>query len=108
MRKDPRLNAKSMPFRNYLLIFLCMLFFCGSYAGLYFLQIKSNALIYIILSMFTYVVLISLVLCFLFAFFVVISLCGPFIGCVMPHNASRPEIFPSAFLPCAKTEKRRI
>lgn len=69
MRKDPRLNAKSMPFRNYLLIFLCMLFFCGSYAGLYFLQIKTNALIYIILSMFTYVVLISVVICCLFAFF---------------------------------------
>lgn len=69
MRKDPRLNAKSMPFRNYLLIFFCMLFFCGSYAGLYFLQIKTNALIYIILSMFAYVVLISLIICLLFAWF---------------------------------------
>lgn len=69
MKKDPRINAKSVTFRSYLMIFLIMLFFCGSYAGLYFMQIQESELIYIILSMFTYIVVISMVVCVLFAFF---------------------------------------
>lgn len=69
MKKDPRINAKSMSLGRYFLIFIVTLFFCGSYAGLYFLQIKTGELIYIILSMLTYVVVISVAACFLFAFF---------------------------------------
>ena len=69
MKKDPRINAKSITFRNYLTIFGIVLFFCGSYAGLYFLQIRRNDLYYIILSMFAYIVLISIAVCVLFAFF---------------------------------------
>lgn len=69
MKKDPRINAKSITFGNYVIIFLIMLFFCGSYAGLYFMQIHNGELIYIILSMFTYIIVISLAVCVLFAFF---------------------------------------
>ncbi len=66
---DSRINARSMTFRNYFYIFLSMLLFCGSYAGLYFLQIQASETVYIVLSMLTYIVVISLVTCFLFAFF---------------------------------------
>ncbi|MDO5151708.1 MAG: HAMP domain-containing sensor histidine kinase [Oscillospiraceae bacterium] len=69
MKKDPRINAKSITFGNYIIIFLIMLFFCGSYAGLYFMQIQNGELIYIILSMFAYIIVISLAVCVLFAFF---------------------------------------
>ena len=69
MKKDPRVNAKNMTFRNYLIIFFSMLLFCGSYAGLYFLQIQRSELIYIILSMLTYIVVTSAVTCVFFAFF---------------------------------------
>lgn len=69
MKKDPRVNVNSMTFSRYLLIFSFMLFFCGSYAGIYFMQIQSKDLHYIILSMFTYVVVISAMVCVLFAFF---------------------------------------
>lgn len=67
--KDPRINAKSVTFRSYLSIFLVMLFFCGSYAGLYFMQIQTSQLLYIELSMLTYIVVISLVVCLLFGLF---------------------------------------
>lgn len=67
--KDSRVNAKSMTLGNYFIIFLIVLFFCGSYAGLYFLQVKESPTIYVILSMLTYLVIISLVVCVLFAFF---------------------------------------
>lgn len=70
MKGDPRINSKSMTFRNYLLIFLSMLFFCGSYTGIYFqMQQRSDDLIYTILSMFTYMVVISLAACAFFALF---------------------------------------
>lgn len=67
MKKDPRINAKSMTLKNYAYIFLAMLFFCGSYAGLYFMQIKDSQLHYIILSMLTYILVISAAVCVLFA-----------------------------------------
>lgn len=69
MKKDPRINTKSMSLANYFIIFFIMLFFCGSYAGIYFMQIREEELIYIILSMFTYIVVISTSVCVLFAFF---------------------------------------
>lgn len=69
MKKDPRINAKSMTFKNYLTIFGIMLFLCGSYAGLYFLQVDYNGLIYIILSMFAYILLLSVAVCAFFCFF---------------------------------------
>ena len=69
MKKDPRINTKSMSLANYFIIFFIMLFFCGSYAGIYFMQIREEELIYIILSMFTYIVVISISVCVLFAFF---------------------------------------
>ena len=70
MRRDPRINAKSMTFRNYLLIFLFMLFFCGSHTGIYFLmRRRSDDLVYTVLSMMAYVVVISLAACAFFALF---------------------------------------
>ena len=69
MKQDPRINAKVLTFRNYLAIFSSMLFFCGSYAGLYFLQIQLTDVTYIVLSMFTYVVVISAVTCLFFDIF---------------------------------------
>lgn len=69
MKKDSRINTKSMTFRNYLAIFGIMLFFCGSYAGLYFLQVGYSGVIYTIFSMFAYIVVLSAVVCLLFAFF---------------------------------------
>lgn len=69
MKKDSRINTKSITFGNYVVIFLIMLFFCGSYAGIYFLQYQDGSLIYVILSMFTYIIVISIAVCVLFAFF---------------------------------------
>lgn len=70
MKKDPRINAKSFTFGSYCVIFLIMLFFCGSCAGIYFSQYeKEREMIYIILSMLTYIVVISLTVCVLFSFF---------------------------------------
>lgn len=66
MKKDPRINARSLTFRNYLLIFLSMLLLCGIYAGLYFLQIQTSGVILTVLSMFAYVVFTSLVTCIFF------------------------------------------
>ena len=68
MKKDPRINAKSITWRIYLMIFFTMLFFCGSYAAIYFMQIQEKKLIYIVLSMLTYIVVISAAVCMLFAF----------------------------------------
>lgn len=66
--KDPRINAKSMTVWQHLGIFLAVLFFCGSYAGLFFLQIKRDTTgTYIALSMFTYIVVISLMMSAFFA-----------------------------------------
>lgn len=68
MRDDPRINAKSMTIWNYLSIFLVTLFFCGSYAGLYFLQLRvETSVAYVMLSMLTYIVVISLLVCMFFA-----------------------------------------
>lgn len=69
MKKDPRINAKSITFGNYVVIFLIMLFFCGSYAGIYFMQVQDSETIYVVLSMFAYIVVISVAVCILFAFF---------------------------------------
>ncbi len=69
MKGDPRVNAKSMTFRNYVLIFISMLLFCGAYAGLYFLQIQESGAIITVLSMFTYIVVTSLVTCVFFSLF---------------------------------------
>ena len=70
MKQDPRINAKSMTLGHYIGIFLFVLFFCGSYAGLYFLQIHvETTIIYIMLSMLTYIVGISVVVCIMIAFF---------------------------------------
>lgn len=70
MKQDPRINAKSMTLGHYIGIFLFVLFFCGSYAGLYFLQIHvETTIIYIMLSMLTYIVGISVVVCIMIAVF---------------------------------------
>lgn len=69
MKNDPRINAKSMTFRNYLIIFLVMLAFCSCFAGIYFLQTPTGETVYIVLSLTTYIVVISGAVCVLFAFF---------------------------------------
>ncbi len=70
MRKDPRINASSMSIKKYSIIFLIVMLFCGNYAGLYFLQIKDNSRTsYIVLSMLTYLLVISAVVCLIFALF---------------------------------------
>jgi signal transduction histidine kinase len=68
---DPRINVKLMRLRNYVLLFCAILFICGSYAGIYFLQINKgiNKGIYTVLSMFTYLVVVSLLLVILFSGF---------------------------------------
>ena len=70
MKRDSRVNVKSMTFLNYLALFGAMLLFCGSYAGIYFLQQQEpDNTTYTILSMFTFVVVISGVVCVLFELF---------------------------------------
>ncbi len=70
MKQDPRINAKSITLRSYVVIFLTMLLFCGCYAGIYFSQYQQDReMVYIILSMLTYIVIISLTVCVLFSFF---------------------------------------
>lgn len=69
MKRDPRINTSSMSVKNYIIVFIVMLLLCGSYAGIYFLQIKDSQKQYIILSMLTYIVVISAVFCVLFAIF---------------------------------------
>ncbi|MFA9378299.1 MAG: ATP-binding protein [Lachnotalea sp.] len=68
---DPRINVKIMRMRNYAILFCAILFICGSYTGIYFLQVRTGdgGGIYAILSMFTYLVIISLLLVILFSVF---------------------------------------
>lgn len=68
MKKDPRINANSVTFRLYAVIFALMLFFCGSYAGIYFLLMRSDNAFFIASAMFAYVVVISIAICFLSAY----------------------------------------
>jgi signal transduction histidine kinase len=70
MKKDPRINAKSITLKSYVAIFLTMLVICSCYEWIYFSQYKKNAdMIYICLSMLTYIVVISLTVCVLFYLF---------------------------------------
>ena len=69
MKKDPRINAKNMSFGGYLLVFLTMLAFCGSYAAICIAQTEVAEMIYIQLSMLTYIVVISIVCCVMLAFY---------------------------------------
>ncbi|KAF1296173.1 hypothetical protein BAU15_10310 [Enterococcus sp. JM4C] len=66
---DPRINVKRIGVANYFFLFLAVLFICGSYAGLYFLQIdrEESGLKYIVLSMGAYIVVISFLITLLFA-----------------------------------------
>lgn len=68
---DSRITVKSMGVGKYLGLFLILLLVCGSYTGLYFLQIDPDPFskVYIILSMLTYLVVISLLLTVLFGWF---------------------------------------
>jgi signal transduction histidine kinase len=68
---DPRITVKSLRLRNYVILFLAVLLVCGSYTGIYFLQVKEGdgGGIYTVLSMFTYLVVISLLLVLLFCVF---------------------------------------
>ncbi len=69
MKKDPRINASSMSVKKYIAVFLTVLFLCGSYAGVYFLQIKESRTEYIVLSMLTYIIVLSAVVCLILAAF---------------------------------------
>ena len=66
-QSDPRINIRHFSLKNYLIIFSLIIFFAGSYAGVYFLQWKSRDELYIALSMVAYLVVISGFATFLFA-----------------------------------------
>lgn len=71
MKKDPRINAKSMTVGNYIVIFLGMLTFCGAYAAIYLGQSQTSmeGTLYTILSLITYLVVTSGAMCVFFALF---------------------------------------
>lgn len=66
---DPRINVKIMRLRNYILLFCVILLICGSYTGIYFLQVSNGhgSGLYTRLSMITYLVVISILLVILFS-----------------------------------------
>lgn len=64
---DPRINVRRFNLRNYVFLFVIILFFAGSYAGVYFLQWHKSRDLYIVLSMLAYLVVISGFATFLFA-----------------------------------------
>ncbi|WP_099466866.1 HAMP domain-containing sensor histidine kinase [Konateibacter massiliensis] len=68
---DTRINVKSMSLRNYIILFWVVLIICGSYTGIYFLQVKheDNGGFYAMLSMVGYLVFISVLLIILFSAF---------------------------------------
>lgn len=68
MKNDPRINAKSVTLRNYIIIFLFVLAFCGCYASIY-IEMPKTPKTFVILSMITYIVVLSAAICVLFAFF---------------------------------------
>lgn len=62
-RRDPRITAKHMGLRGYLLLFLMLLLVCGSYTAIYFSLINhsdNTPFFYTTLSLMTYLVIISL------------------------------------------------
>lgn len=67
MKNDPRVNTKNITIRNYIIIFLFALAFCSSYVGIYVVQMHANSDLYIILSMITYIVVLSASICVMFA-----------------------------------------
>lgn len=67
-QNDERITVRHFSLRNYFVIFMLILFFAGSYAGVYFLQWKSGKDLYIALSMVAYLVVISGFATFLFGF----------------------------------------
>lgn len=67
MKNDPRVNTKNITIRNYIIIFLFALAFCSSYVGIYVVQMHASSDLYIILSMITYIVVLSASICVMFA-----------------------------------------
>jgi len=62
---DPRINVKTMNFRSYATLFLMILFVCDSYLLVY-IAIQDSETIYTVLSIFTYMILVSVLLVLLF------------------------------------------
>ncbi|MCR4674592.1 MAG: HAMP domain-containing histidine kinase [Lachnospiraceae bacterium] len=65
--KDPRINASVFSLKHYILIFCAMVFLCGTYIALYFIQVNLTIPIYIFLSMVTYIFVMSAGICLIFA-----------------------------------------
>lgn len=63
---DPRINVRRFNMKNYVLLFVMIMIFAGSYAGVYFLQWRKSNDLYIVLSMFTYLLVISAFATFIF------------------------------------------
>ena len=65
--KDPRINASVFSLKHYILIFSAIVFLCGTYIALYFIQVNLTIPIYIFLSMVTYIFVMSAGICLIFA-----------------------------------------
>ena len=65
--KDPRINASVFSLKHYILIFSAIVFLCGTYIALYFIQVNLNIPIYIFLSMVAYIFVMSAGICLIFA-----------------------------------------
>lgn len=67
---DPRINARDFSFGKYLLVFLVIILLCGSYALIFYSQQSMDSSgVYIFASMVMYLVVISILLTFVFAYF---------------------------------------
>ena len=67
---DPRINVKDFSLGKYLFVFLVIIVLCGSYALIFYSQQNTNSSgVYIFASMVMYLVVISILLTFVFAFF---------------------------------------
>lgn len=71
MKKDPRINAKSMSIKNYLALFGTFVFLLGTHSAIQLLQQQNEhmEIIYKVLSMLTFIFIISLLIIFVFAYF---------------------------------------
>lgn len=65
--KDPRINASVFSLKHYILIFSAIVFLCGTYIALYFIQVNLTIPIYIFLSMVAYIFVMSAGICLIFA-----------------------------------------
>ncbi len=71
MKKDPRINAKSMSFRRYLVLYGFIVFLLGSHSALQIMiqQNEEMNAVYFVLTMLTYIFFVSLLIMLGFSFY---------------------------------------